>query len=218
MKFRELLEALANPLLPESIECSPDLVQQLAVRIEDLERRFKICLQLNAECLTGIFDQLRYDPARVAFVMNVDGKVVDVFKIKRDDPNVPPKVSKIFTASAFVPGSKERQGQISPKLDAAEKKIGAEVEAYYYAAARVWKILEEEALQKRSAKGIGVILVRNQLFEHAMKGMLYSFAATDQKGPIVKPVRLSGAKPTIFDLGLVPNTNELLLKMLQRIG
>jgi hypothetical protein len=146
--------------------------------------------------------------------MDMDGEEIDVLKINRANPDIPVTMAEIFSTRVFLPGSPAEDA----KSYASEKALSSEVEAFYYGAFRFWKVIEQDVLKKGRAKPIGVLLVRNDLFEHAFKAKVYSFAATKQRGPVVKPIHQQKEGRDTFDVGLIPNAHEFLTKVLSRLG
>ena len=173
-------------------------------------------MDLNDACLENLFPEApRYDPDREAYVQEVDGKTVELFRLNRADPNKPITVRHLFTGAVFVPGQPD--GPWIRRSEGTEKRLSADVEAFYYAASRFWDHLEQKVLDKSKSKFIGVKMVRNKLLEHATKGATNSFGATDIHGPVVKPMRNNCKNDLPYDAGLILNVYELLDKSLARL-
>lgn len=216
--FSELSDRVTVVSDKPEITRTPELLRELTVRLEQLQNRYLVCLELNDKCLASVFPNMPwYDPEREAFMQEVGGKTVELYKLNRAAPDTPITVLAAFQGSVFVPGANSPTGA-PPKASAeAEKELSAEVEAFYYAASKFWDLLEQQILRKRNSKFIGVKMVRNRLLEHAIKGAVNSFGATDVNGPVVKPMRSAGEDVAPHDPGLIPNVSELLTKSAARL-
>ncbi|MFZ1530063.1 MAG: hypothetical protein WAT19_15015, partial [Ferruginibacter sp.] len=68
--------------------------------------------------------------------------------------------------AVFVPRADVSNPLSKREGDEAQRKLGDELQAFYYAASKLWDLIEQELLGKKGSKFVGVKLVRNKLFEH----------------------------------------------------
>ena len=121
--------------------------------------------------------------------------------------------------AVFVPRADVSNPLSKREGDEAQRKLGDELQAFYYAASKLWDLIEQELLGKKGSKFVGVKLVRNKLFEHAVKGEQNSFGVSGNVGPTVKPMRYTKTKDEApLDAGLLPNVEEFLRHCLERIS
>ncbi|MBY6156137.1 hypothetical protein [Pseudooceanicola nitratireducens] len=197
------------------------VIDDLATRLNQIRDRYIEALKLNDECLAGSlgrFNMPWFDPEREAFVQEIDGEIVELFKLNRAHPDRPIQATQLFQGTSFVPGATPLEDAENRPSKNPEIKLSAKVEDFYYAASRFWDVVEKDFLGKSRPKFIGIKMVRNRLLEHTEKGLPNSFGATDHHGPIVKPARDADAKETHFDSGLVINTHELLKKSIANLS
>lgn len=209
--FVALSEVFGAPPPTERLKCNSALADELRTRLEQLRVRYLAALELNDECLAKLIPKAPwFDPTREALVQEIDGKIVELVKLERRDPNIPLQVFSLLNASTFVPGSSSEKELAERRTSEAEIRLGAAVEDFYYASSRFWDLVEKDYLGKGKSRFIGVKMVRNRLLEHAEKGAINSFGATDTQGPLVKPLRNALGTEKRLDRGLIRNTFELL--------
>ncbi len=197
------------------------VVESILVNIDNLKMRFRVCMKLNQMCLDALIDPfgVHYDPETETFYGLVDGKRKPMLKINRADPAVPITISKTQKLAAFVPSVSTQNPMLTPEGAEALRNLAFELQAFYYAASKVWDQIEQEFIGKKSSKFIGVKLVRNKLFEHAVKGEQNSFGVSGNVGPTVKPMRYAKTKDEApYDQGLLPNVEEFLRHCSERIS
>jgi len=204
-------------LLAESGEAS-GVIESILVGIGSLRSRFRLCMELNDACLGAFPDSIQYDAQTETMYQVVDGERRTLFKFNRADPNVPITVVGSQKMAAFVPRADVSSPLSTREEDEAQRKLGDELQAFYYAASKLWDRIEQELLGKKGSKFIGVKLVTNKLFEHAVKGEQNSFGVSGNVGPTVKPMRYTRTKDEApYDAGLLPNVEEFLKHCLERI-
>lgn len=195
------------------------VIESILVGIGGLRSRFRMCMELNDACLAAFHDPFDYDPETETFYGLVDGERKPLLKVNRADPNVPITVVGSQKMAAFVPRAVVPNPLSTGEGDEAQRKLGDELQAFYYAASKLWDRIEQELLGKKGSKFIGVKLVRNRLFEHAVRGEQNSFGVSGNVGPTVKPMRYTKSKDEApYDAGLLPNVEEFLRYCLERIG
>lgn len=190
-------------------------LDELISRLEVLSKDYESLEVLNKRYLE--LDPLRMDISLDSetgiLTFKQGGIVVHSLKINRADPNVPVQLAGKSDVSSFTPASKEE----NEEFKSIKANLASELESFYYNASKTWDLIEKTLLVKKNSEFIGVKMVRNKLIEHTEHGDIFSFGASEEWGPSVKPTQLTNRKEKFHDKGLRTNTKELLEKITERL-
>lgn len=190
-------------------------LDELISRLEVLSRDYDSLEVLNKRYLE--LDPLRmdisFDSETGILTLKQGGIVVHSLKINRADPNAPVQLAGKSDVSSFTPTSKEE----NEEFRSIKANLAPELESFYYNASKTWDLIEKTLLVKKNSEFIGVKMVRNKLIEHTEHGDIFSFGASEEWGPSVKPTQLTNRKEKFHDKGLRTNTKELLEKITERL-
>jgi len=215
--FLSLIERLRSIKDSDSdfLKTHANSLDELISRLEVLSRDFESLEGLNKK-------YLEIDPLRMEVSLDSDtgiltlkqgGIVVHSLKLNRANPDVPVQLAGKSDVSSFTPSTKEENDEFR----SIKTNLAAELESFYYNASKTWDLIEKTLLGKKNSEFIGVKMVRNKLIEHTEHGDIFSFGASEEWGPSVKPTQLTNRKEKFHDKGLRVNTKELLEKITERL-
>ena len=213
-KFLAVLEKIKNIKKSGSdfSKLHANTLDELSERIEALDGNYFLLEDLNSQYLQ--LDPMRmetnFDAATDTMtITNKDGEVVFSLKLNRADPSVPIQLAGKSDISSFSPSTSEE----NIELVQLRRELGAGLESFYYNASKIWDLIEKSLLSKKGSEFINVKMVRNKLIEHTEHCDIFSFGASEEWGPSVKPTQLTSRKEKFYDKGLRVNTKELLQKI-----
>lgn len=180
-------------------------VRDTYVSLENLNEKF---FQLDPFRL-----EMDFDPITGVMTMRQNGTVLHSIKLNRADPAVPVQLAGKSDMSSFSPVAQEENAEFKKvKAD-----IASELEKIYYNASKAWDLVEQTLLQKKKSEFINVKMVRNKLIEHTEHGDIFSFGASQEWGPSVKPSQKINRKEKFHDKGIRVNMKEFLDRLKSRL-
>lgn len=192
-------------------------LDELATRLETLKSNYLSLCALNDRYI--VIDPLRvdmsFDPETGVMTFKKGEEILSSFKINRADPLVPVRLMSQSDITAFLP-AKSESGD-SEEVKNLRNQISSELEGFYYNASKAWDLVGKSLLKKKDSKFIGIKMVRNKLIEHTEHGDIFSFGASKEAGPTVKPIKLSTRREKSNDKGLNPNTKEFVEEVEKRL-
>ncbi len=192
------------------------LSNDLSTRLSALSGAFEDLMDLNQQYVktNPNVPKVHFDPDTSVLSVEEDGVRRKVAKLNRADPDVPIEYIGGNTVTGFKP-----KPPTDPVVEHEEigRKLAYNLEAYYREASKIWDIVEEDLLGKKNSRFIGAKMVRNKLIEHGEEGQIRAFGTDDLSGPKIRPQYKKKPKQKWEDSGLVPNTTELLERILVRL-
>lgn len=191
---------------------NPNSFIELISRMEKIKTQYTNLMKLNTKYIEKdpMKMDIQFDEETGVMTVAHMGELMSSIKLNRANPEVPVKLASKSDMSSFVPSNENQE------IDAIRNQIAEELESFYFNASKLWDLIEKTILSKSKSDFIGVKMVRNKLIEHTEDGDIYSFGASDEWGPTVKPSQLTSRKEKWHDKGLRVNTEELLNKIESR--
>lgn len=193
-----------------------NLLSEIHVRLINLKSQYLSLMVLNDEYLTTCSTNFS-----VAFDSEIDTLTIQTphkkthLKLNRANANIPIQLKSESDMHAFsLNKDSDNKSGDSFRI---KSQIAIELECFYFNAAKLWKLIENDLLKKKRTTFIGILLVRNKLIEHAEKFDIFSFGASRKLGPTVKPLHSGSNIEKWHDAGLKKNTTELVQMIHSRL-
>jgi hypothetical protein len=192
--------------------------KEVTTRLNSVESQYSKLMELNKEYLAidPMKTEVDFDEQTGVMTFIQQGKAISSIKLNRANPNVPVKLMSKSDVSSFIPD--DDQKETSAEMTILKKEIARELENFYFNASKLWDLIEQTICKKPKSDFIAVKMVRNKLIEHTEEGDIYSFGASEEWGPSVKPSQLTSRKEKWHDKGLRVNTEELIDKIEARLN
>jgi len=187
---------------------------ELKRRIKRLENDCHQLVRINNQLVDAEAAQFRFDELSGTLTLSHKG-VSQSLTFKRANPDVPVRIRQHVSISTYDAGGDDHPEE-PDQVRLLKMQMEQLVEQYYENAFKVTKLVQQ-LTGRAKIHCAPITAVRNDLIVHPKEpATIYSFGF-GSNGPVVKPVQR--AAPRVWnDIGLVPNTRELVAWLVEALS